>query len=49
MTACGRAGGKRIRRSVYGKTKEECKEKLAEMIEEVKREIVESKEKTLRT
>ena len=37
------ADGKRIRRNVYAKTKEECEEKLAKMIEEVKREIAEEK------
>ena len=31
--------GKRIRRNVYAPTKEECEEKLAVMIEEMKREI----------
>ena len=36
--------GKRIRRNVYAKTREECEEKLAKMIEEVKREIAEGKE-----
>ena len=39
------ADGKRIRRTVYAKTREECEEKLAKMIEEVKREIAEGKEK----
>ena len=39
------ADGKRIRRNVYAKTREECEEKLAKMIEEVKREIAEGKEK----
>ena len=39
------ADGKRIRRTVYAKTREECEEKLANMIEEVKREIAEGKEK----
>lgn len=38
------ADGKRIRRTVYAKTREECEEKLAKMIEEVKREIAEGKE-----
>ena len=35
--------GKRIRRNVYAPTKEECEEKLAVMIEDVKREIVAQK------
>ena len=39
------ADGKRISRNVYAKTKEECEEKLAVMIEEVKREIAQQKEK----
>jgi len=39
------ADGKRISRNVYAKTKEECEEKLAVMIEEVKREITEQREK----
>ena len=39
------ADGKRIRRNVYAKTREECEEKLAKMIEEVKREIAEGREK----
>ena len=39
------ADGKRIRRTVYAKTREECEEKLAKMIEEVKREIAAGKEK----
>ena len=38
------ADGKRIRRNVYAKTREECEEKLAKMIEEVKREIAEGRE-----
>ena len=33
------ADGKRISRNVYARTKEECEEKLAVMIEEVKKEI----------
>ena len=41
------ADGKRIRRNVYAKTKEECEEKLAKMIEEVKREIAEEKAKLI--
>ena len=40
------ADGKRISRNVYAKTREECEEKLAVMIEEVKREIAEQKQKT---
>ena len=39
------ADGKRISRNVYAKTKEECEEKLAIMIEEVKKEITAEKEK----
>ena len=35
--------GKRISRNIYAKTREECEEKLAVMIEEVKREIAEVK------
>lgn len=38
------ADGKRISRNVYAKTREECEEKLAVMIEEVKREIAVEKE-----
>ena len=34
------AHGKRISHNVYAKTREECEEKLAAMIEKVKREIV---------
>ena len=34
-----RVGGKRISKNVYAKTREECEEKLAEMIERVKMEI----------
>ena len=40
------ADGKRISRNVYAKTREECEEKLAAMIEEVKREIEEGKKNT---
>ena len=39
------ARGKRISRNVYAKTKEECEEKLAAMIEEVRRQIAEEKER----
>ena len=39
------AHGKRISRNVYAKTKEECEIKLAAMIEEMKKEIAEEKEK----
>ena len=39
------ADGKRISRNVYAKTREECEEKLAAMIEETKREIAVEKEK----
>jgi hypothetical protein len=34
-----------VRRNVYAKTIEKCEEKLAKIIEEVKREIAEGKEK----
>ena len=37
------ADGKRISRNVYAKTREECEEKLAVMIEKVKREIAAAK------
>ncbi len=37
------AHGKRISRNVYAKTRDECEEKLAKMIEEVKKEIAEEK------
>ena len=36
--------GKRISRNVYAKTREECEEKLAAMIEEVKKEIAMEKD-----
>ncbi|MEE1328956.1 MAG: site-specific integrase, partial [Oscillospiraceae bacterium] len=39
------ADGKRIRRNVYAKTREECEEKLAMMIEKVKGEITAEKKK----
>lgn len=39
------AHGKRISRNVYAKTKEECEEKLAALIAEMKTEIVAEKEK----
>ena len=39
------AHGKRISRNVYAKTREECEEKLAAMIEEMKKEIAAEKEK----
>jgi hypothetical protein len=39
------AHGKRISRNVYAKTREECEEKLAVMIEQVKKEIAAEKEK----
>jgi hypothetical protein len=41
------AHGKRISRNVYAKTKEECEEKLAVMIEKVKKEIAAEKEKLM--
>src|SRR5574344_1112416 len=39
------AHGKRISRNVYAHTREECEEKLAAMIEEVRRQIAEEKER----
>ena len=39
------AHGKRISRNVCAKTREECEEKQVAMIEEVKREIAEQKQK----
>lgn len=39
------AYGKRISRNVYAKTREECEEKLAAMIEELKQEIAAEKVK----
>ena len=39
------AHGKRICKNVYAPTREECEEKLAVMIEEVKREIAAEKVK----
>lgn len=39
------ANGKRISRNVYAKTREECEEKLAAMIEEMKKEIAAEKER----
>ena len=39
------AHGKRISRNVYAQTRDECEAKLAEMIEEVKREISVEKNK----
>ena len=39
------AHGKRISRNVYAKTREECEEKLAAMIEEVKKKIAAEKER----
>ena len=38
-----RVGGKRISRNVYAKTREECEEKLAELIKAMKAEIAEVK------
>ena len=37
------AHGKRISRNVYAKTEEECEAKLAELIEQMKKEIAEAK------
>ena len=42
------AHGKRISRNVYAKTREECEEKLAKMIERTKREIEQQKQKNQR-
>lgn len=39
------ANKKRISRNVYAKTKEECEEKLAALIEEMKKEIAAKKNK----
>ena len=41
------AHGKRISRNVYAKTREDCEEKLAVMIEEVKKAIAAEKEKII--
>lgn len=41
----GDANGKRTSHNVYAPTREECEEKLAKMIEEVKKQIVEEKER----
>lgn len=38
-----RVGGKRISKNVYAKTREECEEKLAELIKMMKAEIAEMK------
>ena len=38
-----RVGGKRISRNVYANTREECEEKLAELIKMMKAEIAEMK------
>jgi hypothetical protein len=43
------ADGKRISRNVYAKTREECEEKLAVMIEKVKAEIAAEKKKSMKT
>ena len=40
-----RVNGKRISRNVYAKTREECEEKLAELIKTMKSEIAEKKAK----
>lgn len=39
------AYGKRESHNIYAKTREECEEKLAEMIERVKKDIAKAKEK----
>ena len=41
-----RVGGKRISKNVYAKTREECEEKLAELIKTMKSEIAEIKKQT---
>ena len=38
-----RVGGKRISKNVYAKTREECEEKLAELIKTMKAEIAAQK------
>ena len=40
-----RGGGKRISKNVYAKTREECEEKLAELIKTMKAEIAAEKKK----
>ena len=40
-----RVGGKRISKNVYAKTREECEEKLATLIIEMKAEIKAEKER----
>jgi hypothetical protein len=40
--------GKRMARNVYAKTREECEEKLAELIKTMKAEIAELKKTTLK-
>jgi len=39
------ADGKRIARNVYAQTREECEEKLAELIVQMKTEIAEEKQR----
>ena len=41
-----RVNGKRISKNVYAKTREECEEKLAELIKTMKSEIAEMKKAT---
>ena len=41
-----RVNGKRISKNVYAKTREECEEKLAELIKKMKAEIAAEKKKT---
>jgi hypothetical protein len=41
------AHGKRISRNVYAKTREECEEKLAVLIEQMKKEIAAEKERLM--
>ena len=40
-----RVSGKRISKNVYAKTREECEEKLAELIKKMKAEIAAEKKK----
>ena len=44
-----RVNGKRISKNVYAKTREECEEKLAELIKTMKAEIVAEKKKAKQT
>ena len=44
-----RVNGKRISKNVYAKTREECEEKLAELIKTMKAEIAEMKKQAKNT